>query len=144
VRIGGEETILSYQITKHEYNGLSAEDLAFRLQSLVPAEHMAFLDSFVDQISIGDYAFVHAGIAPGMPLADQRPSDLRWIRKGFVDQDRDLEKVIIYGHTIYPDVEEAGSRIGIDTGAYNSGQLTAIALQGNQRWYLQTGEHRAG
>jgi serine/threonine protein phosphatase 1 len=55
-----------------------------------------------------------------------------------VGQRGDLEKVIVYGHTIYDAVEERGSRIGIDTGAYNSGKLTALALEGGDRWYLQT------
>jgi serine/threonine protein phosphatase 1 len=63
---------------------------------------------------------------------------LRWIREEFVDHRGDLEKVIIYGHTIYEKVEERGSRIGIDTGAYASAELTAIGLEGGERWYLQT------
>ena len=89
-------------------------------------------------IIVGDYAFVHAGVRPGVPLDQQKTSDLRWIRDEFVGQRGDLEKVIIYGHTIYEDVDERGSRIGIDTGAYDSGKLTAIGLEGGERWYLQT------
>ena len=139
IRIGGEETILSYPITRAEYRGLDMEQLCERLPSLVPEEHLAFLESFEDQIIIGDYAFVHAGIRPGVPLAEQKPNDLRWIREEFVGQRGDLEKVIIYGHTIYDEVEERGSRIGIDTGAYASGKLTAIGLEGGERWYLQSG-----
>jgi serine/threonine protein phosphatase 1 len=138
IRIGGEATILSYPITRAEYMGLDMEQLCARLETLVPEEHLAFIESFEDQITIGDYAFVHAGIRPDVPLCDQKPSDLRWIREEFVDQRGDLEKVIVYGHTIYEDVEERGSRIGIDTGAYASGTLTAIGLEGGERWYLQT------
>lgn len=137
IRIGGEATILSYPITRSEYMSLDMEQLCARLETLVPEEHLAFLESFEDQITIGDYAFVHAGIRPDVPLCDQKPSDLRWIREEFVDQRGDLEKVIIYGHTIYAEVEERGSRIGIDTGAYASGKLTAIGLEGGERWYLQ-------
>jgi serine/threonine protein phosphatase 1 len=128
----------SYPITRAEYVDLNIEQLTARLETLVPEEHMAFLESFEDQIIIGDYAFVHAGIRPGVPLSEQKPSDLRWIREEFVGQRGDLEKVIIYGHTIYGEVEERGSRIGIDTGAYSSGKLTAIGLEGGERWYLQT------
>lgn len=138
LRIGGEETVLSYPITRDEYISLDMEQLTERLPSLVPEEHLAFIESFEDQIVIGDYAFVHAGIRPGVALAEQKPSDLRWIREEFVDQRGDLEKVIVYGHTIYDEVEERGSRIGIDTGAYNSGKLTALALEGGERRYLQT------
>jgi serine/threonine protein phosphatase 1 len=138
LRIGGEATFLSYPIRRSEYLELDIEQLAERLDSLIPESHLEFLESFEDQIVIGDYAFVHAGIRPGVPLSDQKPSDLRWIRDEFVAQKGDLEKVIIYGHTIYPDIDERGSRIGIDTGAYDSGRLTAIGLEGGDRWYLQT------
>jgi serine/threonine protein phosphatase 1 len=138
IRIGGEATLLSYPITRAEYMGLDMEQLCNRLGNLVPEEHLAFLESFEDQITIGDYAFVHAGIRPDVPLDQQKPSDLRWIREEFVDQRGDLEKIIIYGHTIYDDIEERGSRIGIDTGAYASGTLTAIGLERGERWYLQT------
>lgn len=138
LRIGGEATVLSYPITRAEYITLDMEQLSERLSTLVPQEHLDFVESFEDQIVIGDYAFVHAGIRPGVPLAEQKPSDLRWIREDFVEQRGDLEKVVVYGHTIYDDIEERGSRIGIDTGAYASDKLTALALECGERWYLQT------
>lgn len=138
LRIGGEATVLSYPMTRAEYITLDMDELTGRLATLVPQEHLDFIDSFEDQIVIGDYAFVHAGIRPGIPLAEQKPSDLRWIREEFVEQRGDLEKVVVYGHTIYDDVEERGSRIGIDTGAYASDKLTALGLEGGERWYLQT------
>ena len=138
LRIGGEATVLSYPITRDEYITLDMNELTERLATVVPQAHLNFIDSFEDQIVIGDYAFVHAGIRPGVPLAEQKPSDLRWIREEFVDQRGDLEKVVVYGHTIYDEVEERGSRIGIDTGAYASDKLTALGLEGGERWYLQT------
>lgn len=138
LRIGGEATVLSYPITRAEYMALDMEQLSERLTTLVPEEHLAFIENFEDQIVIGDYVFVHAGIRPGISLSEQKPSDLRWIREEFVKQRGDLEKVVVYGHTIYDEVEERGSRIGIDTGAYASDKLTALALEGGERWYLQT------
>lgn len=138
IRIGGEATVLSYPITRAEYMALDMHELSERLRTLVPESHLEFIDSFEDQIVIGDYAFVHAGIRPGVPLTEQKPSDLRWIREEFVEHRGDLERVVIYGHTIYDKVEERGSRIGIDTGAYASAALTAIGLEGGERWYLQT------
>ncbi|MBP7952209.1 MAG: serine/threonine protein phosphatase, partial [Sphingorhabdus sp.] len=125
-------------IPRSEYLTLDMEQLAVRLPELIPPNHVEFLDSFEDQIVIGDYVFVHAGIRPDVPLADQKTKDLRWIRNGFLDHKGDLEKVVIFGHTIFEEVEERGSRIGIDTGAYDSGKLTAIGLEGGERWYLQT------
>ncbi len=138
LKIGGDATLQSYPIPRSEYLALTLEELAERLPSLIPEAHLAFLESFEDQIIIGDYAFVHAGIRPGVALSEQKRSDLRWIREEFTDHRGDLEKVVIYGHTIYPSIEERGSRIGIDTGAYASGVLTAIGLEGSDHWYLQT------
>ena len=138
LKIGGDATLQSYPIARAEYIELDIEQLAERLETLVPETHLAFLESFEDMIVLGDYAFVHAGIRPGVALAEQRKSDLRWIRDEFVAQRGDLEKVIVYGHTIYDEIDERGSRIGIDTGAYASGKLTAIGLEGGERWYLQT------
>jgi serine/threonine protein phosphatase 1 len=139
LKIGGDETLQSYPITRAEYRDMDLDELSERLPSLVPEAHLDFLEGFEDQILVGDYAFVHAGIRPDVPLAEQKKSDLRWIREEFIGHRGDLEKVVVYGHTIYPQVEERGSRIGIDTGAYASGCLTAIGLEGGDRWYLATG-----
>lgn len=139
IGIGGENTILSYPITRAEYLRLDMDQLAARLIRYIPKEHIEFIQSFEDQIIVGDYVFVHAGIRPGVPLNEQRVKDLRWIRREFLDHRGDLEKVVIFGHTIFDQVDECGSRIGIDTGAYHSGRLTAIGLEGGERWYLQTG-----
>lgn len=139
VRIGGEETILSYPISKKEYRKLDMKELTERLPKIVPEQHLAFIESFEDQIIFGDYLFVHAGIRPDVPLPQQKTSDLRWIRDDFLQHKDEFEKVVIYGHTISKDVIEKRSRIGVDTGAYESGRLTAIGLQGGERWYLQTG-----
>ena len=138
VRIGGGPTIQSYGIDGQDYADASFEDLAEQWPALVPPEHAAFLAAGEDQIAIGDYLFVHAGVRPGVSLDDQAVSDLRWIRDEFLDDARDHGAMIVHGHTIADDVQERGNRIGIDTGAYASGKLTAIGLEDDQRWYLST------
>lgn len=137
-RIGGRETILSYEISMKEYAELDMSQLARRIPELFPKEHIDFIAGFEDQIIIGDYAFVHAGIRPGIPLSEQRQKDLRWIREDFLSAQEAHEKIIVYGHTINDEVVETGTRIGVDTGAYYSNKLTALALQGSERWYLDT------
>ena len=106
---------------------------------LLPQDHIDFVSAFEDCIVVGDYAFVHAGVRPGVPLEEQVSADLRWIRGDFLRKDQLHEKMIVHGHTITEDVDERRGRIGIDTGAYDSGVLTAIALEGSERRYLQTG-----
>lgn len=137
-RIGGRETMLSYGLDAAEYDRLDYEEFSRRIEELVPDEHQEFLRGFEDMIVIGDYAFVHAGVRPDTPLDLQRTSDLRWIRDPFLDFRATLEKTIVHGHTMTDEIERRGHRIGIDTGAYSSGRLTALGLQGAESWTLQT------
>ena len=141
-RIGGRETVLSYGMEAAEYERLDYEELVHRLADLVPADHRRFLDGFEDMIVIGDYAFVHAGVRPDTPLDRQRTADLRWIRDPFLDHRARLEKTIVHGHTMTDEIEHRGHRIGIDTGAYATGRLTALGLEGREVWHLQTGGSR--
>lgn len=136
-RIGGRETIMSYGLTGPEYERLDYAELAAELPRIVPARHVDFLRGFEDVVTIGDYAFVHAGIRPNIALPLQKTSDLRWIRGAFLDFPGRHEKMIVHGHTIAPEVERGAGRIGIDTGAYAGGPLTALGLEGEESWVLQ-------
>jgi serine/threonine protein phosphatase 1 len=138
VRIGGKPTILSYGIDEQSYEQADYEELLELLRERVPAAHIDFLSGFEDMIIVGDYAFVHAGVNPSKALQEQKPSDLRWIREPFLAHRRKHEKIIVHGHTIADDVEMLPHRIGLDTGAFASGRLSALALEGSQRWVLQT------
>ncbi|GAB5348147.1 metallophosphoesterase family protein [Alteriqipengyuania sp. 357] len=137
---GGRETILSYPIKKSEYNKLKLDELQDRLHSLVPAEDRDFLASFEEIIIAGDYAFVHAGIDPSRTIDDQARKDLLWIRERFLGHDAPFEKIIVHGHTIFENVEQRPHRIGIDTGAFRYGRLTALVLEGETRRYIQAVE----
>ena len=137
-RIGGRETLISYGISEEEMDALDYEQLAARMVQVVPQDHVEFLRSMESCIVIGDYAFVHAGVSPHIPLAQQQLKALRWIRDDFLNFDGPLEKTIVYGHTITDDVDFGPYRIGLDTGAYKSGKLTAMGLEGSGRWFLDT------
>ena len=108
------------------------------IRAAIPAAHVEFLKGFVDTCRFGDYLFVHAGIRPGVALDRQRQSDLRWIREPFLVDEADHGFIVVHGHTISPAVDERANRIGIDTGAYRSGTLTALAIEGAKRWFLDT------
>lgn len=138
VKIGGRATILSYGFTDQEYDALDYDDLLQALIERVPTPHVDFLTSFEDRIAIGDYLFVHAGIRPRIPVEEQTGGDLRWIRGEFLDYRGSHGAMVVHGHTICEDVEERPNRIGIDTGAFASGRLTALGLEGGERWYLST------
>jgi serine/threonine protein phosphatase 1 len=103
----------------------------------VPLSVRDYIAGFETMIRAGDYVFVHAGVDPARPLADQKRSDLLWIRERFLSHEGPLEKVVVHGHTIFDHVMDCGNRIGIDTGAFRSGVLTALVLEGEQRRILQ-------
>jgi len=133
IKYGGRETLLSYGIAREDYVRLSLEDLFARLDALVPLDDREFIAAFEEMIVAGDYLFVHAGIDPERPLEDQRRSDMLWIRERFLRHQGPLSHVVVHGHTIYDAVEHCGNRIGIDTGAYASGRLTALVLEGDSQ-----------
>lgn len=143
MRIGGDATIKSYWQDDASLGEASFEDVAARLPDVVPAAHVKFLGEGEDVIEIGDYAFVHAGIRPGVPLEKQALSDLRWIRDEFLDDLGDHGKMIVHGHSITGEPDEQANRIGIDIGAFRSGSLAALGLEGQKRWYLFAREERA-
>jgi serine/threonine protein phosphatase 1 len=138
IRIGGRATILSYGIGEAEYQTLDFETLAVRLRDRVPPDHVDFLSAFEEWVEVGDYLFVHAGLRPGVDLESQRTSDLRWIRDDFLLHRESFGKLVVHGHSITSGVDVRANRIGIDTGAYESGKLTAIGLEGAERWFLST------
>ncbi len=136
MRIGGDATVQSYWDDKDALPDASFEEVAGRLPHLVPAAHVQFLGRGEDVIEIGDYAFVHAGIRPGVPLEKQTLADLRWIRDDFLDDMADHGKIIVHGHSITNDPDEQSNRIGIDVGAFRSGTLAALGLEKGNRWFM--------
>jgi serine/threonine protein phosphatase 1 len=137
-RAGGRATLLSYGVTPAEYDHWDLGEVTAATGRVVPATHIAFLRAFQDWHRAGDYLFVHAGIRPGHDITEQDSVDLRWIRREFTDSDEDHGAMVIHGHSITEKIDEQSNRIGIDTGAYASGTLTAIGLEAGERWFLQT------
>jgi serine/threonine protein phosphatase 1 len=137
-RAGGRETLMSYGVSGDDYDHWDLGGVTEATARVVPAGHIAFLKSFRDWHAMGDYLFVHAGIRPGVDIEDQDTTDLRWIRSDFTRSQEDHGRMVIHGHTITRDIDERPNRIGIDTGAFASGRLTAIGLEGTARWFLQT------
>ena len=140
LRFGGRETLASYGLDPKEVAALESDELEACLKQAIPASHRAFLAGFSDSISFGDYLFVHAGIRPGIDLAEQSQSDLRWIRDAFLYDSTDHGFVVVHGHTISNSVDVAENRIGIDTGAFCTGVLTALAIEGSRTWLIQASE----
>lgn len=138
--LGGLQTLDSYGVAPPigamTFERLSAvrDDLAARL----PDRHRTYLAALPLTLVIGDYLFVHAGIRPGVPLPRQEPEDLLWIREEFLDAPASCDKVVVHGHQVTACPEMLTHRIGLDTGAYRSGVLSCVVLEGRTRHLLQT------
>lgn len=137
-RIGGRETLLSYGATENDLDNMTLGELRDWLMATVPEPHLQFIESMKEKVLIGNYAFVHAGIRPQIAMDEQEARDLRWIREEFLTCEEPHDYFVIHGHSITAEVEQRGNRIGIDTGAYASGVLTAVGLEGTERWFLAT------
>lgn len=140
LRYGGRETLLSYPIDPDVYTRADLAETRALMLGAVPQADIEFLRGFEAMVRIGDYLFVHAGIRPGVALEEQRVADLRWIREPFLSHPQSFGPVVVHGHTITGGAEARHNRIGIDTGAYASGCLTALGLEGTGRWLLEANE----
>ena len=138
LRFGGAQCAESYGVKAPELRRAEPARALQMLREAVPKSHVKFLQGFADTASFGAYLFVHAGLRPGLPLASQSKADLRWIRHPFLEDGSDHGHIVVHGHTISEQVEIRPNRIGIDTGAYRSGILTALAIEGGERWLIQT------
>ncbi|WP_299191361.1 metallophosphoesterase family protein [uncultured Erythrobacter sp.] len=141
---GGRETILSYGLSKKQFNAMNLEELFALMPTLIPQSDRDYITDFEEMIIAGDYVFVHAGVDPAVPLSEQKRSDLLWIRDRFLSHEGPLDKVVVHGHTIFNKVMDCGNRIGIDTGAFRSGVLTALVLEADQRRILQASQTDGG
>jgi len=139
LKFGGAECLRSYGCDPASLAGHSERTALSAIRNVIPAEHAHFIGSFADTLTLGDYLCVHAGIRPGLDLSLQSQADLRWIRSPFLEHEDDHGFVVVHGHTISDGVDERSNRIGIDTGAYRTGVLTALGLEADKRWTIDTG-----
>jgi serine/threonine protein phosphatase 1 len=130
--IGGRATLASYGLPETG----SPRALHDKAQDSVPEEDRAFLDTLPLSHRAGECLFVHAGIQPGVPLEDQDPTDLMWIRDTFLFDTRDHGVLVVHGHTPVATVEHHGNRLAIDTGAGWDGPVSAVVIEGRTAWLL--------
>ncbi len=137
---GGIAALESYGVPFGWYDLDAAvlADLQQRLAAVVPESHHRFFSNLQLTFSCGDYFFVHAGVRPGRPLELQDRRDLLWIRAPFLSTGKDFGKRVVHGHTIVRQPDVKPNRIGIDTGAFHTGCLTCLVLEGTAVRFLHT------
>ncbi|MBL1258057.1 metallophosphoesterase family protein [Methylocystis sp. Sn-Cys] len=139
VAFGGLTTLASYGVDaglEMKRGGAPAVLAAFLER--FPQSHRRFLEETQYSAEYGGYFFCHAGVRPHVPLERQDPGDLMWIRYEFLNYRGPFEKVIVHGHTPHARVENLVTRINLDTHAFKSGVLTAAALEGKRRRFMDT------
>ncbi len=137
---GGDATLQSYGVFMRCERGKKLDYLALQdeFARKFPAQHRRFCEKLKLSHIEGDYMFVHAGLRPGVPIEQQTAKDMMSIRSGFVDSEHKFDKTIVFGHTIFNSPMAENGRIGVDTGAYATGRLTAVVLEGTEVGFLNT------
>ena len=137
---GGVATLASYGVIRSDQPGIPrrAPYLGPALENALPPDHLEFFWQLPIMVTFGDYLFVHAGVKPGVPLDEQDDYDCLFIREPFLNARGWFGKMIVHGHTPVSKPEVKSNRIGIDTGGFFSGCLTALRLEGEDRGFLAT------
>ncbi len=136
LRLGGTETLASYGIEVGSKIKIAELQAAFH--KALPQAHIRFLRALQPSFACGDFFFAHAGVKPRVALARQAEKDLLWIREAFLNSNEDFGKTIIHGHTPGYEVEVRPNRINIDTGAYATGRLTCLVIEGASLSFIDT------
>ena len=139
LRLGGMETLSSYGVAPDLFaNRKQAAGTQLAFHNALPQSHFRFLRNLRESFASGDFFFVHAGVKPDVDLAHQTEKDLLWIRHEFLLSSRDFGKIIIHGHTPTEEIELRSNRINIDTGAFATGRLTCLVIEGETLSVIDT------
>ncbi len=136
-QFGGLQTLISYGLRPSLNPGIREQvDLARALAAALPSDHRLFLEALELSFTCGDFFFAHAGVRPGVVLEAQQQEDLLWIRDEFLNSQLDFGKFIIHGHTPVKEPDLRPNRLNIDTGAYATGRLTLLRIEGTELKFL--------
>ncbi len=108
----------------------------------VPKAHRDWIAALASHHVRDGFYFAHAGVDPEVDLEHQKTRDLYWIRDRFLNSERaytykGAPVKVVHGHSPSNAPELKPNRIGIDTGAYFSGAMTAVVLDGGDPRFLQ-------
>jgi serine/threonine protein phosphatase 1 len=139
LRLGGLETLVSYGVPPDTLAyGKHIAKLQSAFHSALPREHFRFFRDLKNSFACGDFFFAHAGVKPDVELSRQRENDLLWIRGEFLSSRQEFGKIIVHGHTPTREIEVAPNRINIDTGAFATGRLSCLVLEGEDLSVIDT------
>ena len=139
LRLGGVETLVSYGVPAETLaNGKQIAELQSAFHGALPQAHFRFFRDLKNSFECGDFFFAHAGVKPNVELSRQKENDLLWIRGEFLTSKDDFGKIIVHGHTPTREIEVGPNRINIDTGAFATGRLSCLAIEGSALSVIDT------
>jgi serine/threonine protein phosphatase 1 len=139
LRLGGLETLVSYGVSPEVLaDGKQISEIQSTFHSALPQTHFRFFRDLQSSFVCGDFFFAHAGAKPNVELSQQKENDLLWIRGEFLSSNCDFGKIIVHGHTPTREIEVEPNRINIDTGAFATGRLTCLVLEGDSLSVIDT------
>ena len=139
LEVGGAATLASFGVAEALLSPGREKRLLREARRRVGPHLVVWLERRPLMMTSGDLVFVHAGVRPGVLLAAQSSRDLLWIRSPFIESEEERPYLTVHGHTVsHGGPEVRPNRIGLDTEAYVSGQLTAMGFESDRRWLLST------
>jgi serine/threonine protein phosphatase 1 len=139
LHLGGMETLVSYGVSPELFaNRKQTAGTQLAFHEALPRSHLLFFRDLKDCFASGDFFFVHAGVRPNIELSKQTERDLLWIRHEFLSSKKDFGKIIVHGHTPTQRIEVRPNRINIDTGAFATGRLTCLVMEGETLAMIET------
>lgn len=102
--------------------------LAVSLRAALPSGSEAWLRALPAFWREKNLAVVHAGADPSLPIESQPNKTLIWGHRDFSHHSRRDGLWIAHGHTIVQTASASSGRISVDTGAWQSGRLSAAWL----------------
>ena len=140
VRYGGDATMMSYGVSPAGI-GPQCSELRKAFRAAIPPSHLEFFKNLQNIYSEGGFVFVHAGVRPGIPLDQQNEDDMLWIREPFLNSIARFGATVVHGHTPTTKLSLRPNRIGVDTGAYQTGILTCLFVTSDGVTSVDTQRH---
>jgi len=135
--LGGLQTLRSFGVRLSPLTGnRNFDEAAAQLRAALTPQQTKFLTSLKLSLVAGRYFLCHAGVRPGVALDQQSNEDLLWIRDDFLDSPADFGKIVVHGHTPVVEPQVLPNRINVDTGAFATGRLTCVVLEGDRHRFI--------
>lgn len=138
IRNGGLQTLASFGIcgARPQMSEDELRSCRNRLQAAMGEELVAWIAGLETSVLSGTVLVAHAGADPSAAADEQQDDTLLWGHREFFRTPRRDGVWVVHGHTIVSKPAAERGRIAVDTGAYATGTLSAVCLDGGAPRFL--------